>query len=255
MPEDKLLFFQLNMEGYRQKKEIDALLCDLKPDVILAQEIFPHQAYRLAQMLDMQWATLPMLRFASKHAHQRIRHTGDFGLATLVRSSILNAEANYYPEEPAKTPTYRRPKKWVEPAYGVLTVDFNWNGTCLRVGNTHFPVSKDGLPDEKQRAYLPHLHAIIAQQELDILSGDFNAPKHLEIGQSLINAYPHVPYPEDVHTTLTPIHRAWHKIHNAGLIIDYIFTPSKRLASGKMSCYTTVSDHAALACTFSLAST
>ncbi len=116
--------------------------------------------------------------------------------------------------------------------------------TLFRVGTTHFPWTKDGLPTDFQRVDMRKLLSVLAETGECVFTGDFNAPRGDEIFSMLALRYrDNVPskYTSSIDGTL-------HKAGPLPYMVDGIFS-SPAYEVTDVSMHTGISDHCALVAT------
>lgn len=120
-------------------------------------------------------------------------------------------------------------------------------GTVFAFGNTHFPWTPDGAPDNVQYECMPKVVSYAKLLSL-IVCGDFNAPRVLQCGtkgpiwEMLAKEFcDNIPF--DVGSTLDPVlHRASKDGVSLPLVVDGLFTPMEYRAENVVV-HSGVSDH------------
>lgn len=110
------------------------------------------------------------------------------------------------------------------------------------IGTTHFTVTPDGQPDERQRKDLAAFLKTLSSYESIIFCGDFNAPRGLETFETIARRYrDHIP--EHYDTSLDPdLHKTKGKVR---YMVDGLFSTDDYRTEGVRLQFG-ISDHAAL---------
>lgn len=123
----------------------------------------------------------------------------------------------------------------------LLLVEIKKNNQKFSLATTKFTWTPDGKPNDEQRNHLKKLLSILEKIPEIILAGDFNTPRGNKIYTALTKRYQDN-IPKNVKTTIDPI---LHKSNGLKLVVDYLFTTKKYIASN-VKVIGGVSDHCAI---------
>ncbi len=227
---------QLNIEGSKHLDLILPFLKDEQVEVLCVQEIFKGDIERFEKELHMTCV------FGS----MSLQDDDIRGVAIMSTHPIHPHSDERYggaPDGPIPV-SYERgtiESKYNTQRFTLLMCDIEKDGQTLRVGTTHFPVTKHAEVTDFQRTDMRALLSLLEGKSEFMLCGDFNTLRGGEIFSMLSERYIDN-IPSEYTSTLDPV------LHRAGpleYVVDgYFSTHGLRVKS--VTRYSGVSDHCAL---------
>lgn len=213
--------FTLNCEEDKHLDVILPYLIDQKFEVICLQEVFEKDLPQLAEAANAQAFYTPLSILDGKV----------WGIAILVRIDLkIDAvQEHYYKGNAAQIPTFTfdTPN---DVNRALLSVKVTKPGVTGRnqefnVSTTHFTWAGKGGTNPEQAQDFPNLVHALNRVGETVLCGDFNAPRGLEIFDTLATKYTDN-IPNNVKTT---IDQNLHRAKGLQLVVDGMFSSAKYL--------------------------
>ena len=236
-----LKLISLNIEGHKHLNRIIPFFKQQLPDVICLQEVFKEDLNKLKSNLYPHVFFIPTWRVSQTKHKGLTKGSKLWGIAVLARVPIRLVFKKYY-SFGIKIPRFTGPGK---SSKCLLVVSAFKDNTSYIIGTTHFTWTPDGKTSALQLTHLKRLLKILHPFKHLILTGDFNAPRGLEIHQKLTSLFTdHIP--KDIKTTVDPkLHYANRKRSNTlQTVVDYIFSTPEYQVKTKVQCG--LSDHCAI---------
>ncbi len=227
---------QLNIEGSKHLDVVIPFLKTQEVEVWCVQELFQRDVERFEKEFGMTCVFAPMSA-----------QDGDVrGVAVMSTHPIHpHSDERYGGALDGPMPvSYERgtiESKYNTQRFTLLMCDIEKDGQVLRVGTTHFPVTKHAEVTDFQRTDMRALIALLQDKGEFVLCGDLNTPRGGEIFSMLSERYIDN-IPPEYTSTLDPV------LHRAGpleYVVDGYFS-TLGLSVKNVTRYSGVSDHCAL---------
>jgi exonuclease III len=234
MKSSPLKLASINIEGHKHLDRVVPFIKDFKPDVLCFQELLESDIDFFEKEFGMKGCFLPMT------SDNRSSLARSIGIGLFSNIPMNNIRSEYYYGGSGNLPILvigNGDRSWL----GLLQMTVEKEGQLYNIATTHFTWTPDGSTSEKQRQDLKKLLEISSKTSDLIFSGDFNAPRGLEIFSAFAARYKdNIP----LHYT-TSIDKNLHRAGDLQLMVDGLFTTSEYVATDvKLS--EGVSDHLAI---------
>lgn len=232
----------VNIEGDKHLDKILKLIDKINPDVICMQEVFEEDAKKFVEQIGGELFLSPIvLRSKSDDINGDIAQY--FGTAIISKLPVRASAEKYYVGHKDNLPIHvsGKPLCWRDHARSILSVVVKKDNQEFNIATTHFIKSEHGVADDFQKRNLPKLLDALADLKGFIICGDFNAPRGMEMFDTIAKKYKDNIDPKYT-TSLDP------DIHRAGplpYMIDGLFTTPEYKVT-HMHFETGVSDHYAI---------
>lgn len=234
-------FASINIEGHTHINRVVPFLTDYRPDVVCFQELSEVDILTLEKALGMKCIFVPMAIHLAvpKDPNSAI---GKTGLGIFSRQEKLSSRARWYVGSEDVLPRFARatPRNLINCL--VLSAEFSFGGISYTFATTHFTWTPDGNPNDAQREDLKKMLAILHKMSDFVFTGDFNAPRGMEIFDALAAEYKdNVPL-----AYLSSLDPELHILKNSKkLMVDGLFTTPEYIATD-VKLVSGVSDHMAI---------
>lgn len=242
-----LKLVSVNIEGDKYLDKIINLIERINPDVVCMQEVFENDASDFARKFGMKHIFSPMANETNDGKYSK------FGIAIFSKLPILSETENYYYGVKNELPPF-------EASYGNLEwMKYGMSLTSVVVGlpagrqgkdkeeftvaTTHFlkSTTEGGMANDFQRNNVKKLLDAMERLGSFVLGGDFNAPRGMEIFDTISSKYKDNVDPKYTRSLDPDLHRR----PDLELMVDGLFTtPEYEVAH--MHFETGVSDHYAI---------
>lgn len=234
----EIKILNLNIEGDKHLSQVIRLVERENPDIVCLQEVFEEDFHMLHRRFGMQGIFMPTVWIDSAGL-PGFGKNGPFGVALFSRLPGKFSGDYYFKRRGSELPRYKG-----KPNAGHRCLVWQKTGNGLTVATTHFTWSKNGQTTEKQRRELRMLMKLLANKvKVDVLCGDFNAPRGKKIWGLLAEKFIDN-IPPEAKTTLEP---NLHYSHGVKLVVDGFFTkPNGKSTVKSLQLIGGVSDHLAV---------
>ena len=239
----------VNVEGERHLDLVVPFLKKLGPEVVCMQELFEADIPALEAVLGPCFFVPMML-------HKSVRGLLPWGIGIFSRLPLVRSFSLQYAgrEEDSLAPfdTTSLFTRYHTQKYPLVVVKIGKEGSEFTVATSHFPWTPDGRPNDFQRESLGALFAALDGIGEFVLCGDFNAPRGMEIFDTIAGRYKDT-IPSEYKTSLDgSLHRvgleAFKKEGMDTFMVDGLFsTPEYDVR--EVSLVSGVSDHCAIVAT------
>ncbi len=239
-----------NIEKYKHLERFIPFCVKVNPEIVLLQEVPFNGLCHLAKAVGAtNHFFVPMALDTSQGLHDE-----PTGLAILLRLKDPQDGIACYSEffyrsgifNRSYLPNFTKDKNFSCDNY-IQHVEVVKSGTVFAFGNTYFPWTPDGAPDNVQYECMPKVVTYAKLVSL-IVCGDFNAPRTLQCGTKgpiwdMLARKFRDNIPLDVESTLDPVlHHASKDGVALPLVVDGLFTPLEYRAENVVV-HSGVSDH------------
>lgn len=235
----------INIEGSKHLE--DKVLPYIKkenPDVITLQEVFKPDVKKIEEATGMNSYFVPLASVVDQDPDIEDRHV--WGLLILTRLPIVGQGHDFYHRyhQDGRLPDFYSCDNPDQMDRALAWIKVSVDGGEMIFANTHFMWSQKGLTTPLQMKAYTEMEKIMDNLDIDVFTGDFNAPRGREIFSMLAKRYKDN-MPSDLETSIdNKIHKAQEDIN---LMVDGLFSEQGiKITDVKVS--TGVSDHKAISC-------
>ena len=255
MQANSLSLIVANIEKDRHRELFVPFCLSRDPEVILMQEVNLRTFQSLAEALGAKkqfFIPMGLIEVEEGGPLETI------GLGALLREKECSLDVAVYrefcyrraPLAPGKRlPLFNKAKNYASDSY-IQHFEVRKGDAVFALGNTHFPWTPDGNPDNEQYTYMPQVVEYAKINKL-IVCGDLNAPRLMSNGTkgqiwNMLAKHFHDNIPDEMTSTLDPsLHRASKNGAPLPLVVDALFTPQEYRAEN-VTLHCGVSDHKAI---------
>ncbi len=229
--------------GHYLDKSI-AHLQSINPDVLCLQELHEADVDKLQGELGMPHAIfVPSTNVTDANNKAGFR-LGRIGLGILSKTELTDQQVDFYYKPNAETPIYVQNDGYCWDR-ALMSAQVQTAEGPIRVSTTHFTWTHDGSASPQQRKDMAAMIDHISKQNVDVLCGDFNAPRGAEI-MTHISSRMEDHMIDGVDTT---IDQNLHRVRGIKLVVDNVFS-RRGLAKVDLQIKDGMSDHKALIAEF-----
>jgi endonuclease/exonuclease/phosphatase family metal-dependent hydrolase len=237
-----LKLVSINVEHERHTEAVLGLLKRESPDIAYFQEVSELDLARFKDVLQgIHTFYAPMTVWPD---------LGNIiGVGVVSKFPVSNHTIAYYDDEPKILTLLDRSKVKETVRQPLVSIDVEKDGQRMRFVSTHFTWTPNGQADDNQRKDLQKLFSLLEPLKEFVLCGDFNAPRGLEIFNTIAARYTDN-IPQDYQTSLDgTLHRVGMEyFKKSGMdryMVDGLFTtPGYRASNVRLEFG--LSDHAAV---------
>jgi len=232
----------INIEHNLHYDRVIPFLNAFRPDVVCLQELFECDIVMFERELGMKCVFAPMAK--TPIVREDISSSQiNFGLGILTALPVSDCRVHYYVGSEDTIPSfYKNPLTGgITANKALLAATVSFESSLYTFATTHFTWSQGGAATDEQRATIKKLFDALETMPEFVLSGDFNAPRGLEIFSSISARYKDniPPYYK------TSVDKNLHRAGDLQLMVDGLFsTPEYHISDVKLS--DGVSDHMAV---------
>lgn len=214
------------------------------PDVITLQEVFEPDVERIEWATGMKGYFVPLASVKNQHPDRSDRHV--WGLMILSSLPIVTQGHDFYHQyhQDGTLPEFHSTKNPEEMNRALVWITVETDQGEMTFATTHFTWSEKGITTPLQLEAYSKMEKIMDKLEIDVFTGDFNAPRGREVFSMLSERYKDN-IPADLETSIdNAIHKATEDIN---LMVDGLFS-DEGIKVSQVKVSTGVSDHKAISC-------
>lgn len=240
-----LKLVSLNVERSLHLDRCIPFLTHEAADVVCIQEIMERDIALFESAIGAKCS------FAGMAHHESHYEQGVQGIGLFSRVPLRDVVVTPYVDVPEPLPVYEpttAERKRATQRYVLLSARIGVGEDEIHLATTHFTWTPDGLPDTYQKEDIVRLLAILNELRVDLIVGDFNAPRGGEIFAQFAARYTDTIPPHYTTSLDLELHRAVRagKVHEIDhKMVDGLFI-NDRVIADRVTLVTGVSDHAAI---------
>jgi len=234
----------INIEGSKHlENRVLPFIKRQDPDVITLQEVFEEDVRRIRELTGMDGIFVPMAHIAQEDT--QIPADNDvWGILILSKLPIVDSgfEIYFKYRGRAELPVFISTKNPDQMNRAVAWIKVRDGQEPILFATTHFTWSQKGVTSPLQEEAYRRMEMVLDKLPIDVLTGDFNAPRGKKIFGLLAKRYKDN-IPKDLISSIdNDLHKAKDEIN---LMVDGLFSEKGTVVT-QVQIHTGISDHKAI---------